>query len=187
MQPLRAKWLGPLVGAITGVLIVTVAALGVTTMDGGSTTGTTTSGATTNGSTPGTTPQRGGPPGHDRGGDHAERHAQMEKAREAMDACLTERGVDVPERPEPGTRPEGPPPELDEATRAAIDACHDELERQGLAPEGGDHHGERGGRGPMHGHGGPMGDGPHGPGGGPRGGGQRYGQEPGAGMGGMRG
>lgn len=166
MEPLRGKWLGPLVGALTGVLIVGAAALGVTaTTDGGSGTSTTAQSATTNGSTTGTTPQRGGAQGD---ADHAERHAQMEKVREAMDACLTERGVDVPERPEPGTRPEGPPPELDAETRAAIEACHEELEGQGLAPGGRGgkgHHGEDGDHGPMRGHrggGGPMGH--HGPG-----------------------
>lgn len=165
MEPLRGKWLGPLVGALTGVLIVGAAALGVTaTTDGGSGTGTTAQSATTNGSTTGTTPQQRGTGGD----DHAERHAQMEQAREAMDACLTERGVDVPERPEPGTRPEGPPPELDDETRAAIEACHEELEEQGLAPAGRGgkgHHGEDGDHGPMRGHrggGGPMGH--HGPG-----------------------
>jgi hypothetical protein len=165
MEPLRGKWLGPLVGALTGVLIVGAAALGVTaTTDGGSSGDTTARSAAASGSTTGAVPQQGGTWSD----DHAERRAQMEEAREAMEACLTERGVDVPERPEPGTRPEGVPPRLDDQTRAAIEACHEELEEQGLAPAGprgegshcadGDHGPMRGPRG-----GGPMGD--HGPGG----------------------
>lgn len=180
MQPPRGKWIGPLVGALTGVLIVAVAALGVTSAGGGSDAGTattTTRTATTDNQGGGTAPDRGGTRGDDRDAEHAERHEQMEKHRGAMDACLTERGVDVPERPERGTRPDVPPSELDEPTRAAIEACHEELDAQGLAPGG--HRGERGGHGPMRGG--------HGPGPGHRGpGGDGGGGAPGD-MGGMQG
>lgn len=171
MQPPRGKWIGPLVGALTGILIVAVAALGMTTTGSGSDTGTTTTTrtATTDDPGGGMRPDRHGGRGDDRDAEHAERHAQMEERREAMDACLTERGVDVPDRPERGTRPDGPRPELDERTRAAIEACHDELAAQGLAPGG--RRGDRGGDGPMRGgHGGGHGRyEPGGHGGGPGG------------------